>query len=171
MQTGQGTNNLVTGMKDCAARRGVSSGSDATGTQQTITGSVSKYTAEAHRALIAMHCAVNKRPFQSVADPLYIEEIKLLRPDVKVPSPRTVSRDINTIYTEASHNVKTYFEVRFLTKMQLFAPDSHSRNTSARFTLSSTAGWHHLLIHTSVLSLSGLTKAKSGDQHSSLSGM
>ncbi|KAG2121285.1 hypothetical protein DEU56DRAFT_746765 [Suillus clintonianus] len=71
MQTGQGMNNLVTGMKDCAVRCGVSSGSDATGTQQTITGSVLKYTAEAHRALIAMRCAVNKHPFQSVADPLY----------------------------------------------------------------------------------------------------
>ena len=99
-------------------------GSDATGAQQTITGSVSKYTAEAHRALIAMRCAVNKRPFHSVADPLYIEEVKLLRPDVKVPSPRTVSREINTIYTEASQNVKAYFEVRCFARMQLITPNS-----------------------------------------------
>ncbi|KAG1737739.1 hypothetical protein EDB19DRAFT_1636670 [Suillus lakei] len=140
MQTGQGTNNLVTGIKDCAVRRGVSSGSDATRAQQTITGSVSKYTVEAHRALIAMRCAVNKRPFHSVADPLYIEEVKLLRPDVKVPSPRTVSCNINTIYTEASQNVKTYFEVRFFAKMQLITPDSRGRNMSAQFTLSLMGG-------------------------------
>ncbi|KAG0697891.1 hypothetical protein DFH29DRAFT_760659, partial [Suillus ampliporus] len=71
MQTGQGTKNLNQGIKDCAGRRGVSSmGSAATGAQQTLTGSVSKYTAEAHHALIALHCAVNKCPFHSVADPL-----------------------------------------------------------------------------------------------------
>ncbi|KIK33756.1 hypothetical protein CY34DRAFT_68839, partial [Suillus luteus UH-Slu-Lm8-n1] len=67
------------------------------------------YTAEAHHALIALHCAVNKCPFHSVADPLYIEEIKLLCPDVQVSSPYTVSCDINTIYCEASKNVKIYF--------------------------------------------------------------
>ncbi|KAG1737253.1 hypothetical protein EDB19DRAFT_1637227 [Suillus lakei] len=140
MQTGQGTNNLVTGIKDYAVWCGVSSGSDATRAQQTITGSVLKYTAEAHHALIAMRCAVNKHPFHSVADPLYIEEVKLLHPDVKVPSPHTVSHDINTIYTEASQNVKTYFEVRFFAKMQLITPDSRGRNMSAQFTLSLMGG-------------------------------
>ncbi|KAG1884719.1 hypothetical protein F4604DRAFT_1574201 [Suillus subluteus] len=120
MQTGQGTKNLNQGVMECAARRGVStSGANSTGAQQTITGSISKYTAEAHRALIALRCAVNKRPFHSVADPLYIEEVKLLRPDVQVPSPRTVSRDINTIYYEASKNVKIYFSVRFIVKTAL----------------------------------------------------
>ncbi|KAG1852674.1 hypothetical protein F4604DRAFT_1515386, partial [Suillus subluteus] len=109
-QTAQGTKILNRGIKECIERRGVSlSGPDATGAQQTITQSVSKYTPQAHRALIAMRCAVNKRPFHSVADQLYIEEVKLLRPDVKAPSPRTVSRDINTIYCEASKNVKIYF--------------------------------------------------------------
>ncbi|KAG2363133.1 hypothetical protein BDR07DRAFT_953647 [Suillus spraguei] len=55
MQTAQGTKNLNRGIKECIERRGVSSsGPDATGAQQTITQSVSKYTPEAHRALIAM---------------------------------------------------------------------------------------------------------------------
>lgn len=63
MQTGQGTKNLKQGLIECAARRGVStSGANSTGAQQTLTRSVSKYTAEAHRALIALRCAVNKRP-------------------------------------------------------------------------------------------------------------
>jgi len=112
MQTGQGTKNLNRGIEECVRRRGVSTeGPNAKGAQQTLSGSISKYTPEAHRALIAMRCAVNKRPFNSVADPLYIEEVKLLRPDVIVPSPRTVSRDINEIYREGSKNVKEYFSV------------------------------------------------------------
>ncbi|KAG1854523.1 hypothetical protein F4604DRAFT_1802645 [Suillus subluteus] len=42
-------------IKECIERRGVSlSGPDATGAQQTITQSVSKYIPQAHRALIAM---------------------------------------------------------------------------------------------------------------------
>ncbi|KAG1761696.1 hypothetical protein EDD22DRAFT_779430 [Suillus occidentalis] len=113
MQTGQGTKNLNRGIKECVQRRGVSTeGPNAKGAQQTLSGSISKYTPEAHRALIAMRCAVNKRPFRSVADPLYIEEVRLLRPDVIVPSPRTVSRDINEIYLQGSKNVKEYFSVR-----------------------------------------------------------
>ncbi|KAG1719043.1 uncharacterized protein EDB91DRAFT_1065957 [Suillus paluster] len=120
MQTGQGMKNLNQGVAECAARRGVSmSGANSTGMQQTITGSVSKYTAEAHHALIALRCVVNKCLFHSVANPLYIEEVKLLRPDVQVPSPRTVSCDINTIYCEASKNDKIYFSVRFIAKTVL----------------------------------------------------
>ncbi|KAG1782356.1 hypothetical protein EV702DRAFT_1231648, partial [Suillus placidus] len=92
MQTAQGTKNLNRGVKECIQRRGISTqGPDATGAQQTLSSSVSKYTPQAHRALIAMRCAVNKRPFNFVADPLYIEEVKLLRPDVIVPSPRRLS--------------------------------------------------------------------------------
>jgi len=71
MQTGQGTKNLNQGVIKYAARRGVStSEANSTGVQQTMTGTVLKYTAEAHRAFIASRCAINKRPFRSVADPL-----------------------------------------------------------------------------------------------------
>ncbi|KAG1807935.1 hypothetical protein EV424DRAFT_1350516 [Suillus variegatus] len=35
--------------------------------------------------------SVIKRPFHSVADPLYIEEVKLSHPDVHVPSPRSIT--------------------------------------------------------------------------------
>ncbi|KAG2157688.1 uncharacterized protein EDB93DRAFT_1078295, partial [Suillus bovinus] len=57
---------------------------------------ISKYTPEAHRSHIVMRYAVNKCPFKS--DPLYIEEVKLLHPDVIVPSPCTVLRDTNDIF-------------------------------------------------------------------------
>ncbi|KAG1771677.1 hypothetical protein EV702DRAFT_1136563 [Suillus placidus] len=67
MQTAQGTKNLNRGVKECIQRRGISTqGPDATGAQQTLSSSVSKYTPQAHRALIAMRCAVNKRPFNFV---------------------------------------------------------------------------------------------------------
>ncbi|KAG1847937.1 hypothetical protein C8R48DRAFT_615160 [Suillus tomentosus] len=103
MQTAQGTKNLNRGITECIQRRGVSTeGPNAKGAQQTLSGSISKYTPEAHCALIAMRCAVNRRPFRSVADPLYIEEVRLLRPDVIVPSPRTVSRDINEDFLRVS---------------------------------------------------------------------
>ncbi|KAG1800701.1 hypothetical protein EV424DRAFT_1586805 [Suillus variegatus] len=60
MQTGQGTKNLNRGITECIQRRGVSTeGPNAKGAQQTLSGSISKYTPEAHRALIAMRCAVN----------------------------------------------------------------------------------------------------------------
>ncbi|KAG2056574.1 hypothetical protein BDR06DRAFT_1005872 [Suillus hirtellus] len=32
--------------------------------------------------------SVNKRPFHSVANPLYIEEVNLSHPNIHVPSPR-----------------------------------------------------------------------------------
>ncbi|KAG2047112.1 hypothetical protein BDR06DRAFT_898040 [Suillus hirtellus] len=112
MQTGQGTKNLNWGITECIQCHGVSTeGLNVKGTQQILSSSISKYTPEAHRALIAMHCAVNRCPFRSVTDPLYIKEVRLLHPDVIVPSPCTVSRNINEIYCEGSKNVKEYFSV------------------------------------------------------------
>ncbi|KAG2053101.1 hypothetical protein BDR06DRAFT_1055145 [Suillus hirtellus] len=110
MQTRQGTKNLNWGITECIQCRGVSTeGLNAKGAQQTLSNSITKYTPEAHCALIVMHCAVNRCPFRSVADPLYIEEVRLLCPDMIVPSPCTVSCDINEIYHEGSMNVKEYF--------------------------------------------------------------
>jgi len=56
-----------------------------------------------------MRCAVSRRPFNSVSDPLYLEEIQLLQPGIKVPSPSTVSRDVQAIYKEGSISIKEYF--------------------------------------------------------------
>ncbi|KAG1790352.1 uncharacterized protein HD556DRAFT_1214862, partial [Suillus plorans] len=61
-------------------------------------GSVSKYTPEAHPALVAMRCVINKRPFKFAADLLHIEAVKLLRPGVIALSPHTVSCDIDETY-------------------------------------------------------------------------
>ncbi|KAG1849506.1 hypothetical protein F4604DRAFT_1593326 [Suillus subluteus] len=62
MQTGQGTKNLNWGSEECVQRRGVSTQvPNAKSIQQTLSSSISKYKPEAHRAIIAMRCAVNKK--------------------------------------------------------------------------------------------------------------
>ena len=113
MKTGDGTKNLARTIVDCNARRGVAPGDlSSIGAQQTIEKSISEYTPAKHRALIAMRCCVSKRPFNMVRDPHYIEEIHLLRPGTNIPSPATVSRDVNRVYTLGSKQVKEYFLVR-----------------------------------------------------------
>ena len=69
------------------------------------------YSYPKHRALIAARCAANKRPFNSVADPYYIQEVEMLRPGTKLPSPTTVSRDIKAMYSIGAEVVREYFSV------------------------------------------------------------
>jgi hypothetical protein len=71
------------------------------------------YTPARHRAMIAIRCAVSRRPFNTVSDPFYLQEIELLRPGTQVPTPSTVSRDIQNIYQAGSDVVKEYFSVCF----------------------------------------------------------
>src|SRR4051794_3182393 len=81
------------------------------GAQQTLHMNISRYTPARHRALIAMRCASSHRPFRSVADLFYLQEIEMLRPGTVLPSPLTVSRDVNAIYQYGSLKVKEFFEV------------------------------------------------------------
>ncbi|KAI6115820.1 hypothetical protein EDD16DRAFT_1476155 [Pisolithus croceorrhizus] len=115
MRTAHGTKNLARGIDQCNERWGVTSRDpgdpSAVGEQQT-TESVSEYTPARHRAIIAMRYSVPKRPYDMVGDPLYVEEIQLLRPGTVIPSPATVSRDVNEIYKVGSKHVKEYFSVR-----------------------------------------------------------
>ena len=46
-----------------------------------------------------------------VRDPHYIEEIKLLWPRTNIPSPATVSHDVNWVYAFGSKQVKENFLV------------------------------------------------------------
>ena len=70
------------------------------------------YTEAAHCALIALRCAKNHRPFNSVLDEDYQAEVNMLRPGTKLPHPVTVSRDIQAIYLDMSMHVHDYFQVR-----------------------------------------------------------
>ncbi|EGN92942.1 hypothetical protein SERLA73DRAFT_28424, partial [Serpula lacrymans var. lacrymans S7.3] len=60
----------------------------------------------AYCAIIAMWCAVSRRPFNSVMDPHYLAEVELLRPGTILPSPCIVSHDIQAIYAIISSKIK-----------------------------------------------------------------
>ncbi|KAJ7772032.1 hypothetical protein DFH07DRAFT_879090, partial [Mycena maculata] len=109
MQSSQGTGNLGKTNLKCDKRRGVE-GDTNKGAQQDLHRSISNYTPARHRALIALRCASSHRPFHAIRDPFYLEEIELLRPGTSVPSPATVSRDVQTLYLEGSQMVKDYFK-------------------------------------------------------------
>ncbi|KAF8151170.1 hypothetical protein K438DRAFT_1512742, partial [Mycena galopus ATCC 62051] len=110
--TSEGTKNLKRTLEQCCDRRGVDPGGDTSkNAQQDLFQSVSRYTPARHRALIALRCASSHRPFNSVRDEFYLEEVELLRPGTHVPSPITVSRDVQTLYKEGSRRVKEYFKV------------------------------------------------------------
>jgi hypothetical protein len=112
MATGHGTQNLNRGIDQCLKNRNLDKGADShAGAQQTLHKTISTYTPSAHRALIALHCAVSKRPFEIVRDPHYMKEVEMLRPGTVLPSPRTVSRDVNDIYKDGSVAVREYFSV------------------------------------------------------------
>lgn len=106
LETSQGTSNLERSRKKCMQRRGVDE-THVADAQQLVT-----YSQPKHRALIAARCASSRRPFNSVADPYYIQEVEMLRPGTKLPSPATVSRDINMMYKFGGDRVRDYFSVR-----------------------------------------------------------
>lgn len=110
MDTSHGTKNLKRTAEDCNNKRGVSADSTSNA-QQTLRGNISRYTPARHRAVIALRCAASHRPFEMYADPYYLQEVELLRPGTTIPKPPTISKDVKTIYEEASKHVKNYFKV------------------------------------------------------------
>ena len=114
MMTGQGTSNLSCSIAQCEKKHGVHGNSPANA-QQTLQGSVSKFTEVRHRAIVALRCAASHRAFNMVNDSFYKQEVELLRPGTKIPSPRTVSRDIQMLYQMGSKRVFEYFSVCFTT--------------------------------------------------------
>ena len=107
MSTGHGTKNIQDGVKACDKRAGTVTGTAA------VQSTGQPYSTAAHRTLIAMRCAKNHRPFNSVLDEDYQAEVEMLRPGTVLPSPQTVSRDIKSIYLEMSKNVRNYFMVTY----------------------------------------------------------
>lgn len=102
-KTSEGTSNLVKGIKACLTAQGVTLPEPHTDTLP--------YSQATHRTLIAQRCASNARPFNIVKDPEYAMEVQMLRPGTVIPSPSTVSRDINEMYTQMSVFVKNHFLV------------------------------------------------------------
>lgn len=67
------------------------------------------YSEPAHRALIALRCAKNARPINSVLDDDYKLEVEMLWPGTKLLHSMTVHWDLLYIYEHASIAVKNYF--------------------------------------------------------------
>lgn len=102
MKTGDGTRPLLAGARKCDQRRGVA----------VVEAPLAiEYSEARHRAMIAMRCCVHHRPFNFVDDPYYVQEVQMLRPNTKLPSPRTVSRDTVALYTGISLKLKEYMKV------------------------------------------------------------
>ncbi|KAJ7450757.1 hypothetical protein FB451DRAFT_1051937, partial [Mycena latifolia] len=97
-----GTSNLLSKAIACDEARGI---------QTRATASAPKYSVAAHRTIIAMRTATSHRPFNSVHDPYYLQEVELLRPGTVVPSATTVSKDVKLLYLELSKQVRAYFTV------------------------------------------------------------
>jgi hypothetical protein len=105
MATGNGTANLLKGRKACLVREGeLQEDKDANLPPN-------KYTPAAFRANIALQCAKNNRPFNFVLDPNYKEQVNMLCLNTHVPSPATVSRDINAVYVDMARHVRQYLMV------------------------------------------------------------
>lgn len=105
LKTSSGTQALLSSAKACNSRQGIIQ------IKEPTSNHFSSYSEARHRVLIALRCAQSKQSFNSVTDPLYQEEVELLRPGTVLPSPMTVSRDLQTIYACAIDGVKQYFAV------------------------------------------------------------
>jgi hypothetical protein len=108
-KTSEGTANLKLGAEKCNERNGLVGAALVLDDRSTAPA----YSVAAHRALIALRCAKNHRPFNSILDEDYQMEVQMLRPGTILPHPITVSRDIRTIYVEMAKKVRDYFKVDF----------------------------------------------------------
>ncbi|KAH8930556.1 hypothetical protein BT69DRAFT_1210286 [Atractiella rhizophila] len=71
------------------------------------------YCPERFRFWIALLCARRKRPFSIVEDYEMKVIFKMLKPDVKIPSAKTVSDDVWMVYEAVSNIVKQELKVCF----------------------------------------------------------
>ena len=102
-----GTTNLQKAADSCLKKQGIER-------QKNTPADVIPYSESGHRVLIAMRCAKQSRPINTVLDEDYLQEIQMLRPGTKIPHPTTVQRDLIHIYVHASTWVMNYFLVCFI---------------------------------------------------------
>ena len=63
------------------------------------------------RALLALWCARNHRPFELVENKLFGAIVGELRPGTLLPDPKTISCDVRNIYIKNEDWIRNYFEV------------------------------------------------------------
>jgi hypothetical protein len=102
-----GTSNLQKGVDSCLRKRGIE-------LQKNTSTDAIPYSESGHHVLIAMQCAKQSWPINSVLDEDYLQEVEMLRPGTKVPHATTVQRDLIHIYEHASTWVMNYFLVCFI---------------------------------------------------------
>ncbi|KAF6749030.1 hypothetical protein DFP72DRAFT_819607, partial [Ephemerocybe angulata] len=100
---------LINGIRSCDKRRGETS----TWTEKKASKERGLPYSEAnHRAVVALRCAENQRPYNMVEDRLYKVEVEMLRPGTTPPKPATVSRDVQRLFIDMAVLVAQYFMVR-----------------------------------------------------------
>ncbi|TFK41567.1 hypothetical protein BDQ12DRAFT_565291, partial [Crucibulum laeve] len=103
--TGEGTSNLQHSVALCLKLHGDKP------VPQSTTGSSIPYSEAAHCTLLALCCAKEHRPFNSVLDEDYQAEVEMLQPGTKLPHPATINNDVKSLYNGLSRHVKSYFQV------------------------------------------------------------
>jgi hypothetical protein len=104
------SSDIQSGITQCFNHRG----ENRPGNTKVAQAAAIPYTEAAHCALIALRCAKNHHPFNSVLDEDYQAEVDMLCPGTKLPHPATVSRDIQAIYLDMSRHICNYFQVLYL---------------------------------------------------------
>jgi hypothetical protein len=105
MKTSDGTKRLLSSANTCDNERGVSPLKNALVSSDT---SRSTYSPVRHRTLIALRAVSSHRAMNFVNDVFYQREVEMFRPGTSIPSPSTVSRDINNLYEHGSRYVSRY---------------------------------------------------------------
>ncbi|CUA71178.1 Putative AC transposase [Rhizoctonia solani] len=79
------------------------------GAEET-TSRVREFSPARFRALIALWCARNHRPFEMVSDDLLVAIVNELRPGTALPDPTTLSRDVQSLYRDNMEAIRHYFK-------------------------------------------------------------
>ncbi|CEL58797.1 hypothetical protein RSOLAG1IB_12198 [Rhizoctonia solani AG-1 IB] len=101
--TSSGTHNLIRGAEACDLVRKVGQKS------MVSTGEARKFSPTRLRALIALWCARNHRPFELFRDDLFTAIVDELRPGTSLPDPSTIGRDVRNIYFDNKDAIRQYF--------------------------------------------------------------
>jgi hypothetical protein len=72
---------------------------------------IRQFSSARFRALLALWCARNHRPYELVQDELFGAIIDELRPGALLPDSTTLSRDVKGIYHHNMASIRQYFEV------------------------------------------------------------
>jgi hypothetical protein len=103
--TSSGTNNLLRKSLACNARQ----------KPGQVVGQSSPsprpFSPARFRALLALWCARNHRPFELVEDELFNAFVDKLRPGTSLPDSTTISRDVKAVYSHNMHAIRSYFQV------------------------------------------------------------